>query len=83
MKVPRDTKDQEKMNWDIISDLSLIDRGVLIFWKGHVGVMIDKKNLLHANATSMSAKVENLDQVMARHINNKFGDITKMITHKL
>ncbi|MDB2700669.1 C40 family peptidase [Alphaproteobacteria bacterium] len=83
INIPRDTKDQEKMEWEQIPNLSLIDKGVLIFWKGHVGVMIDNKNLLHANATSMSVIIESLDKVIKRHIKNNIGPISRMIKFKL
>lgn len=83
INAPRDTKDQEKMEWEQVPNLSLIDKGVLIFWEGHVGVMVDKENLLHANATSMSVIVESLDKVIKRHKKNNIGPISRMIKYKL
>ena len=76
---PRDTRDQEKFDWKIVNNKSQLKRGVLVFWKGHVGVMIDKNNILHANATSMSVKVEKLIEVVNRHKKNNFGEITKFL----
>jgi len=46
--------------------LDHLRRGDLVFWKGHVGIMIDGITLLHANAHHMSAAVETLPEVVAR-----------------
>ena len=83
INIPRDTKEQEKIDWEEIAHLYSIKRGVLIFWKGHVGVMVDENNLLHANATSMSVKIENIDKVIERHLKNNIGPVTKMIKYNL
>lgn len=47
-------------------DLAGLRRGDLIFWKGHVGVMVDAANLLHANAHHMAAAIEPAAQAVAR-----------------
>ena len=44
---PRDTKDQVKFFKNKIK-LQNIKKGDLIFWKGHVAVVISKRNLVHA-----------------------------------
>ena len=54
---------------------------MLVFWKGHVGVMIDHKNLLHANASSMSVKIEDIGVVMKRHEKDSVGSIIKIMTY--
>ena len=41
-------------------------RGDLVFWKGHVGVMLDSERLLHANAHHMACAVEPLAQAVSR-----------------
>lgn len=41
-------------------------RGDLIFWPGHVGVMVDSERLLHANAHAMATAIEPLAAVEAR-----------------
>jgi hypothetical protein len=41
-------------------------RGDLIFWKGHMGVMRDAANLLHANAWHMEVASEKLADAVAR-----------------
>src|SRR5262249_17581736 len=42
------------------SDLSGLARGDLVFWPGHVGIMLDPARLLHANAHHMAVAVEPL-----------------------
>jgi cell wall-associated NlpC family hydrolase len=41
-------------------DLSGLARGDLVFWSGHVGIMLDPVRLLHANAHHMAVAVEPL-----------------------
>lgn len=41
-------------------------RGDLIFWKGHVGILSDPETLLHANVHHMGVCAEPLDQAIAR-----------------
>lgn len=45
---------------------SLLERGDLIFWQGHVAIMVDSTNLIHANGTSMDVRVEPLQDVIKR-----------------
>ncbi|MBO0740301.1 MAG: C40 family peptidase [Hyphomicrobiaceae bacterium] len=42
------------------NDLSGLVRGDLVFWPGHVGIMLDPVRLLHANAHHMAVAVEPL-----------------------
>ena len=72
---PRDTVDQKKIDWKIINNSSCLKRGMLIFWKGHVGIMLDEKYLIHANSTSMNVIIEKLSTVITRHEKNDVGDI--------
>ncbi|MFV2093334.1 MAG: C40 family peptidase [Hyphomicrobiales bacterium] len=41
-------------------------RGDLVFWRGHVGVMLDAGRLLHANAAHMQVAIEPLVRATAR-----------------
>lgn len=41
-------------------------RNDLVFWKGHVGIMLDAGQLLHANAYHLATAVERLDEAVAR-----------------
>jgi cell wall-associated NlpC family hydrolase len=45
---------------------SSLRRGDLVFWTGHVGIMLDADRLLHANAWHMAVDVEPLADAIAR-----------------
>jgi cell wall-associated NlpC family hydrolase len=61
--VRRDTELQEH---EVGTRTEKPQRGDLVYFKGHVGVMTDSKNLLHANATHMKTCIEPLADVVAR-----------------
>ena len=42
-------------------------RGDLVFWQGHVGMMVDGVQLVHANAYHMAVQVEPLADTLARY----------------
>lgn len=62
---PRDTEDQEKAIGTDATDKPR-QRGDIVYFPGHVGIMVDDKNILHANATHMKTCVEPLDVVTKR-----------------
>lgn len=75
---PRNSGEQEAAlgtALDISSDLPALMRGDLVFWKGHVGIMLDAQTLLHANAHHMMTAKEPLAQAKAR-IAETSGPIT-------
>jgi cell wall-associated NlpC family hydrolase len=41
-------------------DLTGLRRGDLVFWKGHVGLMMDETRLLHATGFTMTVYIEPL-----------------------
>ena len=43
-----------------------LQRGDLVFWKGHVGIMANKTELLHANGNSMNVTLENFAAAVER-----------------
>ena len=60
---PRDSDMQESALGATVlipQDLEGLERGDLVFWPGHVGIMVDGVMLLHANAHHMSVAVEPL-----------------------
>ena len=65
LSFPRDTKMQVQNNLKKLS-FNEIKKGCLVFWKGHVGIMLDKLNILHANAYSMQVNVEKLEELDKR-----------------
>ena len=62
---PRDTDMMEKALGETVA-LGAVRRGDLVFWKGHMGVMLDDKCLLHANAFHMLVVSEPLAEALAR-----------------
>jgi cell wall-associated NlpC family hydrolase len=52
-----------------------LERGDLVFWKGHVGMMADAIMLLHANAHYMAVTVEALPEA-AERISKQGSEIT-------
>jgi cell wall-associated NlpC family hydrolase len=62
---PRDADMQEK---DLGSEIGRenLQRGDLIFWPGHVGIMQDNETLLHASGHQMLVVIEKLQIVEAR-----------------
>lgn len=73
---PRDTDMQDNGLGHPVDHKNL-HRGDLIFWKGHVGVMLDKARLLHANAFHMEVSIEPLSEAVAR-IEKVAGAITSV-----
>lgn len=51
-------------------------RGDLVFWKGHVGMLLDKGTLIHANAHHMAVAVEPLAEAIRRIGQKEFGAVT-------
>ena len=43
-----------------------MQRGDLIFWKGHVAIVRDAETIVHANAHHMAAAIENTREAIAR-----------------
>ena len=63
---PRDTGVQEHELGTRIAGIEALERGDLVFWKGHVGIMMDGRRLLHANAHHMLTAIEPLQTTMER-----------------
>ncbi|MDA9170443.1 NlpC/P60 family protein, partial [Alphaproteobacteria bacterium] len=64
--IPRNTKEQIKMNFDTVQNQNELKRGDLIFWDGHVGIMQNKKNIIHANQYHMQVFSEPLFSAIER-----------------
>jgi len=43
-----------------------LQRGDLVFWKGHVALVRDRDTLIHANAFHMAVAIEPTAQALAR-----------------
>ena len=49
-----------------LSSLGELRRGDLVFWKGHIAIVLDGDTLLHANAHHMAVKIEPAAEAVAR-----------------
>ncbi len=64
--VLRDTDMQQKTIGKLLTDTDKLQRGDLIFWKGHVAIMVDHENIIHASGFSMDVMIEPLEQAITR-----------------
>ena len=80
IQAPRDTDMQEAELGTALEDPydhDVLMRGDLVFWKGHVGIMLDETRLLHANGHHMETVIEPLSEAVSR-IARSEGDITSI-----
>jgi len=70
---PGDSDMQMALGADVTGDLQ---RGDLIFWKGHVAMMVDEETLIHANAHHMACRYEPFEQARLRIEAQGDGQIT-------
>ena len=61
---PRDTDQQAALGSEAAADG--LRRADLVFWRGHVGMMLDDRRLLHANAHHMAVVFEPLPEAATR-----------------
>ena len=75
---PRNSGDQaQQLGEDIAGGLSELVRGDLVFWAGHIGVMVDSRRLLHANAWHGMVAIEALTAAKTRIAEETGGDIVR------
>lgn len=65
-RVPRDTNMQRKTIGQKLEKSEDLQRGDLIFWDGHVAIMTDPQNIIHANGYSMNVTTEPLEEAITR-----------------
>ena len=76
---PRDSDHQEaRLGREIAHDSAALRRGDLVFWRGHVGMMLDGERLLHANGHHMAVAVEPLAVAAARIEAGGGGPVTRV-----
>ncbi|MBA4305274.1 MAG: glycoside hydrolase [Sphingopyxis sp.] len=63
---PRDADMQQAEFGDELPDDAPLVRGDLVFFPGHVGIMADAENIIHANGTAMAVSIESLADAAAR-----------------
>jgi cell wall-associated NlpC family hydrolase len=68
MPCPRDSDmQQDSLGRPLeAADSGKLQRGDLIFWKGHVAIVRDALTIVHANAHHMATVIENTQQAIAR-----------------
>jgi len=77
---PRDSDMQEEALGSPVAaaaDLSDLQHGDLMFWTGHVAIVRDRANFLHANAFHMAVAIEPIGDAIAR-IRGAGGEITSV-----
>lgn len=65
---PRDSDMQQESLGRLLglSESSRLERGDLMFWKGHVAIVRDAATIVHANAHHMATAIENTREAIAR-----------------
>ncbi|MEL6597559.1 MAG: NlpC/P60 family protein [Pseudomonadota bacterium] len=63
---PGDSDMQQEAVGDALPDDAPLQRGDLIFWQGHVGMMVDAETMIHANAHHMAVAYEPIKTAIAR-----------------
>jgi len=64
--IPRNSTDQSLLSKEIIHKNEKLKRGFVIFWEGHVGIMVDETYCIHANAFHMEVSKEPLLKILER-----------------
>ena len=59
---PRDSDQQAAMG----TPVKALRRGDLVFWRGHVAIMVNATDIIHANGTRMAVTIEPLAEAIAR-----------------
>ncbi|MET0745548.1 MAG: NlpC/P60 family protein [Microvirga sp.] len=78
---PRDSDMQETALGtpvEIRPDLAGLRRGDFVFWKGHVGLMMDESRLLHATGFTMTVMIEPLAVAQERIVRTEARPITSI-----
>ncbi len=77
VKALRDTDMQENSLGQHIDDKSARLRGDLVFWKGHVAIVIDDHQIVHANGTAMMVSIDPLTEFCDK-VRAESGEITSI-----
>lgn len=73
---PRDTDMQEAWLGTPVAESAPVERGDLLFWRGHIAIAVDAEMLLHANAFHMAVAREPLTPALARIAGSGGGPVT-------
>lgn len=75
---PGDSDQQEARVGTALPPEAALQRGDLIFWKGHVAMALDADAIIHANAHHMAVAIEPLAMARARIKASGGGPVTSM-----
>ncbi len=81
IRAPRDSDMQEQQLGtpvEVRPDLGGLQRGDLVFWKGHVGLMMDAANFIHATGHSMTVMIEPIAAAEERIRRTSYGPISSI-----
>jgi cell wall-associated NlpC family hydrolase len=81
IRAPRDSDMQEQKlgtALEVRPDLGGLQRGDLVFWKGHVGLMMDETRFIHATGHTMTVTIEPLAVAEERIRRTSYGPITAL-----
>lgn len=73
---PGDSDMQEAELGDHLPRDAPLQRGDLLFWKGHVAWVVDAETILHANAHHMAVTYEGIDEAITRIERQGDGPVT-------
>ncbi|SEO68009.1 NlpC/P60 family protein [Methylobacterium sp. UNC300MFChir4.1] len=79
---PRDADMQERALGQALTfdparpEVAGLRRGDFVFWRGHVGLMVDPETLIHANGHHMAVAAEPLAGAVGRIAAHSFGAVT-------
>ena len=87
--LPRNTNEQflflksnyKHLMMDIKDYKNLLQKGCLIYWEGHVAIVIDKNTLIHASAFHNNVTLEKIEVTLNRFMDQKLE--IKLICHLL
>lgn len=80
---PPDSDLQEKMEGERLEETAALERGDLLFWKGHVAMVADAATLIHANAYYMTVALEPIEAAIARIAETDAGPVRTRLRVKV
>ena len=63
---PRNTNQQINYQSNQIKSCNKISKGCLLFWDGHVGISLNKHELIHSNLHHLGVEIEKIDTCLRR-----------------
>ncbi|ARO13656.1 NlpC/P60 domain protein [Ketogulonicigenium robustum] len=75
---PGDTDMQEAELGTLLPPDAPLQRGDLVFWAGHVALMVDEQTMIHANGNDMAVRYEGYETAVKRIIAQGGGPVTAL-----